>query len=77
MTRLIDNMEKLHLVVRIQDKKDRRTNIIHLTKTGKELENSARTIANRTLIEALSGVTAEELNTSQEVLRKIFFNTKD
>ena len=38
MTRLIDNMEKQHLVVRISDKKDRRTNLIHLTKDGKELE---------------------------------------
>ena len=36
MTRLIDNMERQHLVVRISDKKDRRTNLIHLTKDGKE-----------------------------------------
>ena len=32
MTRLIDNMERQHLVVRISDKRDRRTNLIHLTK---------------------------------------------
>ena len=49
MTRLIDNMERQHLVVRISDKKDRRTNLIHLTKTGKELEEMARFIANKTL----------------------------
>ena len=77
MTRLIDNMERQHLVVRISDKRDRRTNLIHLTKDGKELEEQARGIANQTLKEALYGVTAEELATSQEVLRKIFFNTKD
>ena len=77
MTRLIDNMERQHLVVRISDKKDRRTNLIHLTKTGKELEEKARLIANRTLMEALQGITVEELSVSQEVLRKIFFNTKD
>ena len=58
-------------------KKDRRTNLIHLTKTGKELEEKARLIANRTLMEALQGITVEELSVSQEVLRKIFFNTKD
>ena len=45
MTRLIDNMERQHLVVRISDKKDRRTNLIHLTKDGKELEEKARVIA--------------------------------
>ena len=32
MTRLIDNMERQHLVVRIADKRDRRTNLIHLTR---------------------------------------------
>ncbi len=41
MTRLIDNMERQHLVVRISDKKDRRTNLIHLTTDGKELEEKA------------------------------------
>ena len=50
MTRLIDNMERQHLVVRISDKKDRRTNLIHLTKTGKELEEMARFIANKTCL---------------------------
>lgn len=77
MTRLIDNMERQHIVVRISDKKDRRTNLIHLTKDGKELEERARVIANQTLKEALKGITIEELSVSQEVLRKIFFNTKD
>ena len=77
MTRLIDNMERQHLVVRISDKKDRRTNLIHLTKDGKELEERARVIPNQTLKEALQDITIEELSVSQEVLRKIFFNTKD
>lgn len=77
MTRLIDNMERLHLVVRISDKKDRRTNLIHLTKDGKDIENKARLLANLTLKEALQGITIDELKVSQEVLRKIFHNTKD
>mgnify|MGYP000489901698 CR=1 FL=1 len=50
---------------------------VHLTKDGKELEERARVIANQTLKEALKGITIEELSVSQEVLRKIFFNTKD
>ena len=77
MTRLIDNMEKQHLVVRINDKNDRRTNLIHLTKTGRELENKAFKIANTTLEQALKGLTTEELKIGQEVLRKVFLNTKD
>src|SRR5699024_6720427 len=71
MTRLIDNMERQHLVVRISDKKDRRTNLIHLTKDGKELEEKARVIVGQTLKEALHGITLEELSIGQEVLKKV------
>ena len=56
MTRLIDNMERQHLVVRISDKNDRRINQIHLTRTGKSIENKACQIANATLKEALEGI---------------------
>ena len=77
MTRLIDNMERMHLVVRTSDKSDRRINLIHLTQTGRELEERTRFIANRTLKEALYGLTVEELRVSQNVLRKIFTNTKE
>lgn len=77
MTRLIDNMEKQHLVVRISDKKDRRTNLIHLTKTGREIEEKTRLIAALTLKEALYGIQLKDLEISQEVLRAIFHNTKD
>ncbi len=69
MTRLIDNMERQHLVVRINDKKDRRTNKVHLTKTGKDLEERARFVANKTLKEALHGLTLDELRVSLEALR--------
>lgn len=77
MSRLINNMERRHLVVRISDKNDRRTNLIHLTKDGREIEQQAFGIANRTLMEALQGITVEELNISQDTLKKIFANTRD
>lgn len=77
MTRLIDNMERQHLVVRISDKNDRRTNLIYLTKTGKELETKAGEIVNLTLREALDGVSIHELEIGQEVLKKIFKNTQN
>lgn len=77
MTRLINNMEKMHLVVRIASKTDKRYNMIYLTKIGRELEEIARFIANRTLKEALNGLSTDELRISQNVLRKIFSNIKD
>lgn len=76
MTRLIDNMERQNLVVRIASKSDRRTNLVYLTRQGRELEDRARMVANRTLKEALAGLTIEELRISQEVLRKVFSNAK-
>ena len=77
MTRLIDNMERQNLVMRTPDKNDRRTNLIRLTTTGKSLEEKARFIANKTLKQALQGLTLEELRISQDTLRKIFVNTKN
>ncbi len=77
MTRLIDNMERDNLVVRIAGTNDRRTNLVYLTRQGRELEGSARDIANRTLKEAFFGVTNEEMQVSQEVLRKVFLNAKN
>ena len=77
MTRLIDNMERLNLVVRIAGKTDRRINLVHLTKRGRDLEEKSRFVANKTLKEALKGLSIEELSVSQEVLRKVFSNTKD
>ena len=76
MTRLIDNMERQNLVVRIASKNDRRTNLVYLTRQGRELQDRARCVANRTLKEALAGLTIEELRVSQEVLRKVFSNAK-
>ncbi|MCK9181117.1 MAG: MarR family transcriptional regulator [Bacteroides sp.] len=77
MTRLLDNMEKLHLVVRISQESDRRINLIHLTKTGRALENKIRDISSQTLKEALAGIDNKELAVIQDVLRKVFKNIKD
>ena len=77
MTRLIDNMERQHLMVRISDKKDRRNNLIHLTKTGKDIEPQARIVVSKTLKEALQGIEVKDLQISQDVLKKIFLNIKD
>ena len=77
MTRLLNNMEKQRLVVRLLDNKDKRSNLIFLTKKGHAIEEMALSTANQTLMEALQGVNSEDLNISQEVMRKIFFNTKE
>lgn len=77
MTRLIDSMERTNLVVRMASKEDRRTNLVYLTRQGREMKEKSQYIAIKTLKEALRGLGIEELKISQEVLRKIFNNTKE
>lgn len=77
MTRLINNMEKQNLVKRTACDTDKRINLIYLTSYGRSLEDKSRYVANKTLKEALRGPTIEELRVSQDVLRKVFSNTKD
>ena len=62
ITRLIDNLEKLNLVKRVSDEKDRRINKIYLTKTAQKLQEDTMQLAEETLNEALEGVVAAELD---------------
>ena len=76
MSRLIDRMERLGWVRRTCDEDDLRTRRIRLTREGRQLEDKARFVADKTLKEALRGLSQEELNTCQETLRIIFNNSK-
>lgn len=74
MTRLIDNLEKQNLVIRIADKMDRRINLIHLTEAGRILQEKATIIVNNIAAQTLKDITEAELNTSRIVLKKIMKN---
>lgn len=76
MSRLIDSMVKMDLVVRRDTEEDQRAKRIWLTNYGKRIEGKARFVGNKTLKEALRGLSQEELNTCQETLRIIFNNSK-
>ena len=76
MTRLIDKLEKRNLVTRVSDHNDRRTNLIHLTNAGNDLQQKATEIVQRVAAKTLNHITEEELNTSRIVLKKIMANLK-
>ncbi|HXR84472.1 MAG TPA: MarR family transcriptional regulator [Hanamia sp.] len=76
ITRLVDNLEKSKLVKRVASKNDRRSNHIFLTKEGKILEEKTIEIANRTLNEALAGVTNGQIEIAKEVLQMVYDNLK-
>ena len=77
ITRLIDGREEQGLVQRWPSARDRRVNLVHLTDKARELEGKARFVGYKTLKEALRGLSQEELKTAQNVLRRVFSNSKD
>lgn len=76
ITRLINNLEKMSLVIRVNDKQDRRSNLIYLTKEGRKLKDEGMKQSTLTLNEALKGLEAEELRAAQDLLDKVFQNIK-
>ncbi|HSN10176.1 MAG TPA: MarR family transcriptional regulator [Hanamia sp.] len=76
ITRLVDNLEKSKLVKRVASKNDRRSNLIFLTKEAKNLEQKTMDVANRTLNEALEGVTNGQIEIAKEVLQMVYDNLK-
>ena len=76
ITRLINNLEKMSLVIRVNDKQDRRSNLIYLTKEGRKLKEEGMKQSAITLNEALEGLDLEELRAAQHILDKEFRNIK-
>jgi DNA-binding MarR family transcriptional regulator len=74
VTRMVDILEKQHLVTRIANKQDRRANLVYLTKTGKELENSCAECAKQCLQDSMQDFTIEEQNMLATLLQKAIQN---
>ncbi len=74
MTRLIDNLEKNGLVVRVSDTTDRRVNMIHLTRKGVDLEKKSTEIVNMVVDKVLHEFSVEEVAACRKFLKKILNN---
>lgn len=74
ITRLVDNLEKQKLVRRIASKEDRRRNLIYLTETAKNLQDQTMELADRTLMEALTGVDEASIELCKSVLQQVYDN---
>ena len=72
--RLIDNMEKRDLVIRVPDQQDRRINRIYLTGKGKALQAQLIDIAQSNLKQSTKTITATDLKTCKTVLEKMIDN---
>lgn len=76
ITRLIDNLERDNLVVRVPDKQDRRVNLIYLSHAGKQLQRSCMEQANKTLEEAIKNIDEQHILLAKETLKTVFDNLK-
>ncbi len=76
ITRLVDNLEKLHLVKRVPSEHDRRINLIFLTKQSQKLQEESMILAEETLNEALETVPSEKIEICKEVLQLVYDNLK-
>jgi MarR family transcriptional regulator, organic hydroperoxide resistance regulator len=61
VTRLLDNMEKNNLVVRITSESDRRIRLIYLTRKGRELQEKLFKLADGVVKNSLNGVDSETI----------------
>ncbi|MEN7550044.1 MarR family transcriptional regulator [Rapidithrix thailandica] len=71
VTKLVDGLEKRHLIQRVPHPTDRRSNLIQLTAMGKNIEKQLTPIVKKTLDEAHKNIPQEHLIIFQEVLQQI------
>lgn len=74
LARLMSNMEKHSLIVRVPSKEDKRINHVYLTEKGKQYQRMVKESIIETLGEASVDITEEELKVTTKVLKQIFKN---
>ena len=71
VTKIIDSLEKKTLVSRMVDKKDRRINIIELTKEGRDLEKIATEVAIKFMNDTIQDIDERDLDSFVKVMRQM------
>ena len=74
MTRLIDNLERSKIVVRVSHATDRRVNLIHLTQYGASLREKVSSVVQSVVDKSLTDVSEEEIIIARTLLNKIISN---
>ena len=75
-TRLIDNLEKQHYVVRRPHATDRRQNLIFLTEKGRSIHPKIMEVMDDTMQLVTEGLSEEQTDTIREAFETIYQNIK-
>jgi DNA-binding MarR family transcriptional regulator len=73
----LDGLEKRELIMRLQDKNDKRRNVVCLTQKGKDLENELIPLGYANINIAQYGIAEEDMKTCMKVLRNICSNLEE
>ncbi len=76
VSRLISNLEKQKILIRLNCTGDRRTNQIFLTALGHRIKDKCMYQAEKTISEAMKGVDKESMQQAQQLLEIVFNNLK-
>ena len=74
MTRLIDNLQRSKIVVRVPHATDRRVNLIHLTQYGASLHEKVGAVVQSVVDKALENISESEVTVARTVLNQIIAN---
>ncbi len=74
VSRIINTMEKHDLVRRIRHPHDRRTNLIYLTETGRDLKEGLMSMGRKTNAQTTEGIDPEDIAICVRVLDKVIEN---
>ncbi|HMJ71146.1 MAG TPA: MarR family winged helix-turn-helix transcriptional regulator [Cyclobacteriaceae bacterium] len=76
ITRVISNMERKKMIVRVTDKKDARGKLIFLTAKGRSIQQRAIGLSGGIYLKAMTGATRSELQQGIRLLNRIMRNLK-
>ncbi|TCP52174.1 MarR family transcriptional regulator [Tumebacillus sp. BK434] len=76
VSRLLDNMIKRNLVMRVAHPNDRRSNLIYLTAEGREMQKGLIGQAQQTISDTTAGIDPDDLTVCMRVLDQIAENLK-
>jgi DNA-binding MarR family transcriptional regulator len=75
ITRMLDALEKKHLIFRQSDPRDRRKYCIYLTREGKQLYERLLPLTQSLRQRVTQNLAPEEIDLAKEILNKVYHNT--
>lgn len=77
VVRLLDKLEALDWIFRVNSEADKRIKLLELTDQGLKIETEMLDVAEKFRNDVISGISLEELENYKSVLDKMLYNIED